>query len=98
MSLFGRHRWFALAGGVTLAFAVVSLATPRGLVLTPIFDGGYFLVTLAVGICMLANAWSTRGVNQVNQRFWMLMGAGCILWAVDQAAWTYYEVLRHTDV
>jgi signal transduction histidine kinase len=95
MSLFGRHRWFAMAGGVTLASAVVSLAVPRGPALTAIFDVGYFLVTLAVGISMLANAWSTRGVNQ---RFWMLMGSGCILWAVDLAAWTYYEVMRHTDV
>jgi signal transduction histidine kinase len=95
MSLFRRHRWFMLAGGITLAFAIVSQALPRGPLLTAISDIGYFLLTLAVGLVMLANAWSTRGVNR---RFWILMGAGCILWAVDLAAWTYYEVLRQADV
>ncbi len=95
MSLFGRRRWFVLAGGITLAFAVVSLTVPRGPVLTAIADVGYFLVTLAVGVAMLANAWSTRGVNR---RFWTLLGSGCILWAADLAAWTYYEVVRQTNV
>jgi signal transduction histidine kinase len=95
MSVFRRNRWFMLAGGITLAFAIVSLALPRGPLLTAISDIGYFLLTLAVGLVMLANAWSTRGVNR---RFWILMGAGCILWAVDLAAWTYYEVLRQADV
>jgi signal transduction histidine kinase len=95
MSLFRRHRWFALAGGITLAFAVVSLTVPRGSVLTAISDVGYLLVTLTVSAAMLANAWSTQGVNR---RFWTLMGSGCILWAVDLAAWTYYEVLRQTHV
>jgi signal transduction histidine kinase len=95
MSLFGRHRWFVLAAGITLAFAVVSLTLPRGPALTAISDIGYPLLTLALGAAMLANAWSTRGVNQ---RFWMLMGSGCILWVVDLAAWTYYEVVRQTNV
>jgi signal transduction histidine kinase len=95
MSLFGRHRWFVLAAGITLAFAVVSLTVPRGPALTAISDVGYPLLTLAVGAAMLANAWSTRGVKQ---RFWMLMGSGCILWLVDLAAWTYYEVVRQTTV
>jgi len=72
MSLFGRHRWFVLAAGITLVFAVVSLTMPRGPVLTAIADVGYFLVTLAVGVAMLANAWSTQGINR---RFWVLMGS-----------------------
>jgi signal transduction histidine kinase len=95
MSVFRRNRWFVLAGGITVAFAIVSQALPRGPLLTAISDIGYFLLTLAVGMVMLANAWSTR---VVNRRFWILMGAGCILWAVDLAAWTYYEVLRQADV
>jgi signal transduction histidine kinase len=95
MSVFRRNCWFVLAGGITVAFAIVSQALPRGPLLTAISDIGYFLLTLAVGLIMLANAWSTRGVNR---RFWILMSAGCILWAVDLAAWTYYEVLRQADV
>jgi signal transduction histidine kinase len=91
MSLFGRHRWFALASGITLAFAVVSVAVPRGAALTAIFDIGYLLLTLAGGGVMLSNARSAQGANR---RFWALMGSGCILWACNQAAWVYCEVLR----
>src|SRR5208282_333623 len=90
MSPFQRHRWFVLAGAITLAFALVSLTFPRGFALIAIFDLGFFLFTLAVGLAMLANAWAEHGVNR---RFWLLMGSGCLLWACDSAAWTYYEVL-----
>jgi len=95
MSLFRRHRWFALAAGITLAFAVVSLTVPRGSALTAISDIAYFLLTFIVGATMLANAWSMRGASR---HFWVLMGSGCILWACNLAGWTYYEVLRHTTV
>jgi len=93
MSRFGKHRWFTLAGGATLGFAVVSLTVPRGAALTAMVDVVYLILTLAVGGVMLANAWSAGGANR---RFWALMGAGCILWACNEAAWVYYEVLRHT--
>jgi signal transduction histidine kinase len=95
MSLFGRPRWFGLAGGITLAFAVVSLTLPRGPVLTAISDVGYLLLMLAVSAAMLANAWSAEGVKR---RFWALMGSGCILWACHQAGWVYCEVVRRTRV
>ncbi len=95
MSLFRQHRWFALAGGVTLAFAVLSLTLPRGPLLTAVFDVGYLLLALAAGSAMLLNASAEQGVNR---RFWLLMGSGCILWAGDLAAWSYYEVFRHVSV
>jgi signal transduction histidine kinase len=91
MSLFGRYRWFVLAGGITLAFAVVSLAVPRGPLLTAIFDVGYFLLTLAVVIAMVTNANSEQGTNR---RFWTLMASGTLLWTFNQAAWIYFEVWR----
>jgi signal transduction histidine kinase len=95
MSLFQRNRWFVLAGGITLAFAVASLAIPRGAVLTAIIDVGYLLLTLSIGVAMLVNAWLTQGASQ---RFWALMGSGYILWACNQAGWAYYEVARHAIV
>jgi signal transduction histidine kinase len=95
MPLSFRNRWFLLAGGITLTFAIISLAMPRGPLLAAISDGGSFLLALAVGVAMLANAWSMRGVNR---RFWALMGAGCILWSADLAGWIYYEVVRHSNV
>lgn len=93
MNWFRRYRWFALAGGITLALAVVSATARRGPVLTGSVDVGYLLLTLAVGVAMLANAWLGRGANR---RFWALMGLGCILWSLNEAAWVYFEVLRHT--
>lgn len=95
MSLFQRNRWFALAGIVTGAFALVSIAVPRGLALTGIYDVGYFLLALATGIIMFANASSGKGLSR---SFWLLMGAGCILWSGDLAAWVYFEVMRRSQV
>jgi signal transduction histidine kinase len=95
MSWFGRYRWFVLGGGITLAFAVVSVTVPRGPALTAISDLGYLLLILTVCGAMLANAWPAQGVKR---RFWALMGAGCILWASHQAGWVYYEVVRRTPV
>jgi signal transduction histidine kinase len=92
MSVFGRNRWYVLSGAITLAFAMMSLTLPRGPLLTAISDVGYFLMTLAVGILMLAKAWSARGANR---RFWALMGSGLILWSTNGAAWVYCEVFRH---
>jgi signal transduction histidine kinase len=95
MSLLRRCRWFVLAAGITLAFAAVSVTVPRSAALTAISDVGYLLLYLAVAVAMLANAWSARGANR---RFWALMAAGSILWASNQAAWVYCEVLRHIAV
>jgi signal transduction histidine kinase len=95
MSLFQRHRWFVLAGGITLAFAVASLALPRGAALIAMSDIGYLVITLTIGLGMLVNAWAERGASR---RFWALMGSGYILWACNQAAWAYYEVVRRAVV
>ncbi|MGA7592689.1 MAG: hypothetical protein WBW02_19405, partial [Candidatus Sulfotelmatobacter sp.] len=95
MSLFGRNRWFALAGAITLAFALVSLTVPPGPGLTAIIDLAYLLITLAVAVTMFMNACSARGVDR---RFWVLMGSGFLLWACNQGGWVYYDVLRHISV
>ncbi|MGA7893016.1 MAG: ATP-binding protein, partial [Candidatus Sulfotelmatobacter sp.] len=95
MSLFGRNRWFALAGGVTLVFAVVSRTIPQGPVLAAITDFGYLLITLTIGVTMLLNAWSAQGASR---RFWALMASGYLLWACNQMGWAYYEALRRVIV
>jgi signal transduction histidine kinase len=92
MSAFGRYRWFVLAGAITLAFAAVSLAVPRGRWLIAIFDVGYFLLTVAVDLAMWRNARLEQGASR---RFWTLMASGTLLWAFNQAAWIYFEVWRH---
>ncbi len=94
MSLVRRNRWFVLAGGIALAFALVSLALPHGPLLTAISDVGYFLLSLTVSVSMLVNARQERGANR---RFWALMAAGSLLWACNQFGWVYFEVLLHTS-
>jgi signal transduction histidine kinase len=95
MIRFRRYRWFALAGGLTLAFAVVSVTVPRGPVLTAISDLGYLLLLLTLGAVVLANAWSSRGTDR---HFWALMGSGIILWVFHQSGWVYCEVVRNIPV
>src|SRR5271165_3749646 len=95
MGLFRRNRWFALAGGFTLAFAMVSLTMRPGLALTAISDVDYVFLTVALSVAVLVNAWTERGANR---RFWALMGLGCWLWVCNPIAWAYYEVVLHKAV
>jgi signal transduction histidine kinase len=95
MSLFQRHRWFAIAAGITLAFAVASLSLPKGRLLTAISDGAYFLLSLAVTAVMLANARNEHGANR---QFWALMGAGALLWTYNQFEWVYFEVFLNKSL
>jgi signal transduction histidine kinase len=90
-----RHRWFIYAGALTLAFAGVLALLPRGPVLTAISDSADLLLTLAVCGVMFRNAASAHGDSR---RFWALMAAGCLLWSVNLAGWTYYEGFRHTTL
>lgn len=95
MFLFRRNRWFAVAAGITLAFAAASLSLPRGRPLTAISDVGYFLLSLVVTAAMLANAWNERGLNR---KFWALMAVGTLLWTYNQFEWVYFEVFRRSSV
>jgi signal transduction histidine kinase len=95
MIRYRRYRWFALAGGITLAFAVVSLTVPQGPVLTWISDLGYLLLLLALGAAVFTNAWSAEGAAR---HFWALTGSGIILWVFHQSGWVYCEVVRHMPV
>ena len=90
MSLLRQHRWFVLALGITLVCALVSLTVQKGSFLTALADIGYLLMTLAIGVIMLRNAWLAHGATR---HFWALMGSGYILWASNQAGWAYDEVL-----
>lgn len=95
MSLFTRHRWFVLAGAITLAFAAVPVTVPRGHALSAISNIAYLLLLLGICAAMLGNAWSAQGANR---RFWALMASGCILWSAHQCGWVYFEVVRGMPV
>ena len=94
MSLLRRHRWFVAAAAITLAYAIVSLASRQSYGLTMGADSFGLGSMLAVAACMFANA-STR--SNLERKFWALMGIGFFLWALNQGAWVYRDA-QHLDI
>ena len=95
MSLFARYRWFVLAAGITLALALVSLLARQGPALTAWADVFGFAIILAGAVLLLANAVAKSGPECW---FWRLMALGFFLWAFNQGAWAYYEIVLHAEV
>jgi signal transduction histidine kinase len=95
MSLLQRYRWFVAAGGIAAAFAAVSLLTPHSQGLTAFADIFGLCLMLGGAHVLLFNAIAKPGAERM---FWALMAVGFAFWAFNQAAWTYCEVLRHTEV
>jgi signal transduction histidine kinase len=92
MSLLQRHRWFVAAAGITVAFAAVSLTARQGPALTAIAD--------IVGLAGMLAAAATSLVNAVSRpreerSFWALTTLGFALWACNQFAWSFHEIVLH---
>jgi len=95
MSILQPHRWFAAAAGITLAFAMVCLFAHRGYGLTAIADLAPLVLMLAAIGIGLSNAL-TRPAQE--RSFWLLMTLGFLLWATNQAAWSYFEILLRRSI
>src|SRR6266496_577083 len=95
MSLFQRHRWFVAAAGITLAYGTVSLIAHKGLRLAAFADVFVFSLMVAAACITLANA-----LTRTNQErsFWALLTVGFSLWASNQAAWIYYDIVLHREM
>lgn len=94
MGLFQRHRWFAAAAGITLAFAGVSAFVRPSYGLTVFSDLTALALMLAATAIALTNAATRPGQER---SFWALMALGFSLWACNGAAGAYYEIgLRRT--
>ncbi len=92
MPLLQRHRWFVAAAGITVAFAAVSLTARQGPVLTAVADIVGLAGMLAAAAITLVNAVSKP---REERSFWALTTLGFALWACNQAAWTFHEILLH---
>ena len=53
---------------------------------------------LFAGLCGVAYARHGRHLNASRQMGWLLIGAGCLSYAVGQSTWTYYESVRGVEV
>src|SRR5271155_2297489 len=90
MHLLQRHRLFVAAGGITLAFAVVSLTAHKGLGLTAFADLVGLAGMLAAAVITLVNA-ATR--PHPERSFWALTTLSFGLWACNQGVWTFHEIV-----
>jgi signal transduction histidine kinase len=95
MGLFTRDRCFVVAAGITLAFAVVSLAAHHGPGLTAFADIVGLLVMLAGLAVCIANAWQRP---EQERSFWALIALGFLGWIGNQAAWTIWEAVLHRSI
>ncbi|HUO26251.1 MAG TPA: ATP-binding protein [Candidatus Aquilonibacter sp.] len=95
MSLLGRNRWFAFAGGITLTLAVVALLAPRGPGLTSFADFFGFAIVMAGAVILLINALNRP---RPESWFWRLMALGFFLWSFNQGAWAYHEIVLHVPL
>jgi signal transduction histidine kinase len=95
MSPFHRHRWFAAAAGITLAFAGVSLTAHKSAGLTAFADIAGLVVMLGAAGITLANA---RSRPRQERSFWVLMTLGFLLWGCNQGAWAYHEMVLHGPI
>ena len=85
------QRWWALGlASVVLANAAASLGLSPGFTLTAIADVSQLLVLTLAAAVMVLNAVHNR--SQIRL-FWSLLAVGCLMWSLNQAGWTTYEVI-----
>jgi signal transduction histidine kinase len=95
MPRFERHRWFVAATAITFAFAVVSVTAHKSRGLAAFADLLGLAVMLAAAAITLVNA-ATR--PREERSFWTLTALGFALWACNQGAWAYHEILLRQAV
>ena len=95
MSLLRRYPWFVAAAGITLLFTVVCVTAHRGPALTAFADLTEFGMLLAITASAAANAWICP---RQQRSFWLLMSLGFLLWAINGAAWTVWEIVLHRPI
>ena len=81
--------------GLILACAVAALNFPHSHSLTAFGDLTQLLLVAFAAALMTWNAVSSQGHTRA---FWLLMAAGCFLWAASLGAWTFFEVVRRREV
>lgn len=95
MSPFQRYRWFFAAAAITGVFAAMLRLVPKGPFLTAFSDlVGLVLMLTAAAIGLTYSCQRPRE----ERSFWALMTLGFLLWATNQAGWTYWENILHHRV
>src|SRR5579864_6654094 len=83
-----RKLWL-VAAALTVAVGAAELLMPRGRAMTAFGDLFPLLLLAVATIAFFRNAF----LQKKSRMFWLLLGFGCTLWAVNTAVWTYYELI-----
>jgi hypothetical protein len=79
---------------LTIAVGAAEWFMPRGFATTVFGD---LLALLMLSVASVAFCWNA--IRQQRARiFWLLLGLGCMLWAINSALWAYYEVILRKDL
>jgi signal transduction histidine kinase len=90
-----RHWWGVLMAVMALAYAAVSLSLPQGPTVIAFGDiATLFLICAATAVF----TWNAIGARGQARLFWALIALGCLLWTVNQALWTLYEVVLRREL
>jgi signal transduction histidine kinase len=81
--------------GIVGSYLVVSLIGHRGPFLNAFGD---FAQLAAAGFACAGLFANSATPQKRSRAFWVLLGAGCAIWLIGQAVWTYYEVILRQDV
>ncbi|PYX20692.1 MAG: hypothetical protein DMG82_21275 [Acidobacteria bacterium] len=83
-----RKLWL-VAAALTVAVGAAELLMPRGPAMTAFGDLFPLLLLTVATIAFFRNAF----LQKKSRMFWLLLGFGCTLWAINTAVWTYYELI-----
>jgi signal transduction histidine kinase len=83
--------WVLIVG----SYLVMPLILRRGFHLTAFGD---IVQLVAAGFACAGLFMNTMVPQRRSRVFWVLLGAGCGIWLIGQAVWTYFEVFLRQDV
>jgi signal transduction histidine kinase len=90
-----KYRTPLILGGTALVYTLVPRALPRGYAQAVWSDGSAMVLMVLIIALQARNALRTRGTIR---GFWTLLTAGSLLWAVNQGAWFWYEVVLRQEM
>jgi len=85
-----RHWWAAGTGALLFAYALLSTYFGNSLKAYILGDLTALILMSATTAAMVVNAKRFSGQARI---FWFLMASGFLLWVINQALWTWYEVV-----
>jgi signal transduction histidine kinase len=81
--------------GIVGSYLVISLVAHQSRALTVYGD---FAQLAAAGLACAGLFTNLATLQKRSRVFWVLLGAGCAVWLIGQAVWTYFEVFLRQDV